>query len=339
METPFRAFVVKKTGDAFTAGVQPLQLEDLPPGDVVIRVAYSDVNYKDGLACIPNGQIVRTYPFVPGVDLAGTVETSADARFAPGQAVIVTSYGLGVSHFGGFSELARVPGDWVVPLPEGLTPRGAMALGTAGFTAGLALHHLEALGVTPARGPVLVTGATGGVGSVAILLLARRGYTVAASTGKTSAHDYLRGLGASEIIPREDLTTPSTRTLEKERWAGAIDAVGGATLAAVLRSTRYGGSVAACGLTGGGTLPTTVFPFILRAVNLLGIDSVQCPMPLRQQIWQRLAQDLPAADLERIITRAVGLSELPEVTAAILQGAIQGRVLVMPGKAGESIRA
>jgi acrylyl-CoA reductase (NADPH) len=330
MESSFRAFVVNKTGDAFTAGVQTLQPDALPPGDVVVRVAYSDVNYKDGLACIPDGQIVRTYPFVPGIDLAGTVETSADARFAPGQEVIVTSYGLGVTHFGGFSEVARVPGDWVVPLPEGLTVRGAMTLGTAGFTAALALHQLEAMGVTPERGPVLVTGATGGVGSVAIMLLARRGYTVAASTGKSASHDYLRGLGASETLARDELAVPSSRTLEKERWAGAIDAVGGETLAAVLRTTRYGGSVAACGLTGGGTVPTTVFPFILRAVNLLGIDSVQCPMPLRQQIWQRLAQDLPAADLERIITRTVGLSELPEVTAAILQGTIQGRVLVAP---------
>lgn len=330
MESSFRAFVVNKTGDAFTASVQAMQMADLPPGDVVIRVAYSDVNYKDGLACIPNGQIVRTYPFVPGIDLAGTVESSDDARFAPGQEVIVTSYGLGVTHFGGYSELARVPGDWVVPLPEGMTLRDAMALGTAGFTAALALHRLEALGLMPDRGLVLVTGATGGVGSVAILLLARRGYTVAASTGKMSSYDYLRGLGASEIISREELASPSSRTLEKERWAGAIDAVGGETLAAVLRAVRYGGSVAACGLTGGGALPTTVFPFILRAVNLLGIDSVQCPMPLRQQIWQRLALDLPAADLERIISRTVGLSELPEVTAAILQGSIQGRVLVAP---------
>jgi acrylyl-CoA reductase (NADPH) len=330
MDSPFRAFVVNKTEAEFTAGVRELQVADLPAGEVLIRVAYSDVNYKDGLACIPNGQIVRSYPFVPGIDLAGAVEESTDARFKPGDGVLATSYGLGVSHFGGFSQFARVPAEWIVPLPVGLTAREAMALGTAGFTAALALHQLEAHGLTPSDGPVLVTGATGGVGSVAVALLAQRGYTVAASTGKAAAHDYLRSLGASEILDRETLATESGKPLEKERWAGAIDSVGGATLAAVLRATRYGGAVATCGLTGGTPVPTTVFPFILRAVSLLGIDSVQCPMPLRQAIWQRLATDWKPTRLDAIISREVSLDDLPEVTAAILKGAVQGRVLVTP---------
>lgn len=324
----FRAFVVDKQADNFTAGVRELGAADLPAGEVLIRVAYSDVNYKDGLACIPNGQIVRAYPFVPGIDLAGTVVESTDARCKAGDGVLATSYGLGVSHYGGFSQFARVPAAWVVPLPAGMTARAAMALGTAGFTAALALHQLEAHGLTTDAGPVLVTGATGGVGSVAVALLARRGYTVAASTGKAEAHDYLRSLGATEILSRDETSAASAKPLEKERWAGTIDAVGGATLAYALRTTRYGGSVAACGVTGGGALPTTVYPFILRAVNLLGIDSVQCPMPLRAAIWQRLATDFTPADLNALVMREVGLAALPEVTAAILQGALRGRVLV-----------
>ncbi len=328
MSSSFRAFVVNKTENDFTASVRELSAADLPAGEVLIRVAYSDVNYKDGLACIPNGQIVRNYPFVPGIDLAGTVEESADARFTPGDGVLVTGYGLGVSHFGGFSQFARVPAEWVVPLPPGLTAREAMALGTAGFTAALALHQLQAHGVMPERGPVLVTGATGGVGSIAVALLAQLGYSVAASTGKRGEHDYLRSLGAGEIIDREMLAAESSKPLEKEHWAGAIDAVGGTTLANVLRATRYGGSVAAVGLTGGGALPTTVYPFILRAVNLLGIDSVQCPMPLRRTIWQRLATDWKPARLDAVIAREVGLDALPDVTREILNGAVRGRVLV-----------
>lgn len=326
----FPALVVEKIDPNFVAEVRQLQLADLPPGEVLVRVAYSGVNYKDGLACTPNGQIVRSYPFVPGIDLAGTVVESSDARFRAGDAVLATSYGLGVSHFGGFSAYARVPAAWVVPLPAGLTLRAAMALGTAGFTAALALHQLERNGAGPDQGPILVTGATGGVGSVAILLLAQRGYSVTASTGKAAAHDYLRGLGASDILSREEVAVESTRPLDKERWAGAIDAVGGLTLATTLRATRYGGTVAACGVTGGGILPTTVYPFILRGVNLLGIDSVQCPMPLRQSLWARLATDLTPARLEAIVAREVRLADLPTVTAEILRGAIQGRVLVVP---------
>ena len=329
-DTAFSAFVVDKSATGFMAEVRELHLADLPAGEVLVRVAYSGMNYKDGLACTPNGQIVRNYPFVPGIDLAGTVVESSDATYQAGDEVIVTSYGLGVSHFGGFSAFARVPASWVVPLPAGLTLREAMTFGTAGFTAALAVQQLERNGATPGQGSILVTGATGGVGSVAIMLLAKRGYTVAASTGKASAHDYLRGLGASEILSRADVAVESTKPLEKERWAGAIDAVGGTTLATTLRTTRYGGSVAACGLTGGGTVGTSVYPFILRGVNLLGIDSAQCPMPVRRALWARLASDLKPANLDAIITREAHLVDLPEIAAAILQGNIQGRVLVLP---------
>jgi putative YhdH/YhfP family quinone oxidoreductase len=328
METTFPAFVVDKPESGFTAGIRTLALTDLPAGEVVVRVAYSGVNYKDALALQPEGQVVRRYPMVPGIDLAGEVAESSDPRFAVGASVIVTSYGLGATHFGGFSTYARVPAAWVVPLPEGLTVREAMALGTAGFTAALALHQLERNGVAPEQGTVLVTGATGGVGSFAIQMLARRGYAIAASTGKADAHDYLRGLGASEILSRDEIVPQQPRPLEKERWAGAIDAVGGASLAAILRATRQEGSVAACGLTGGAALNLTVHPFILRGVNLLGIDSALCPMPLRQQIWSRLATDLKPAALATIITREVTLAELPEVATALMQGAVRGRVLV-----------
>ncbi len=330
METTYRAFVVNKTDTEFSAGVRSRAMADLPPGAVTVRVAYSGMNYKDGLACQPNGQVARRYPLVPGIDLAGTVETSEDPRFTAGMAVLATSYGLGVAHDGGFSQYARVPAEWVVPVPVGLTVREAMALGTAGFTAALALHRLEVNGVAPGQGAILVTGASGGVGSIAIALLARRGYAVAASTGKPGSHEYLRGLGATEIVPREELAAENARPLEKERWAGAIDAVGGVTLANVLRATRYGGAVAACGLAGGATLPTSVHPFILRGVSLLGIDSVQCPMPLREMLWQRLATDLKLANLDTIVTRTAGLDDVAAIAATILRGEIQGRVLIDP---------
>lgn len=328
MPSSFRAFVVNKTDQTFEAGVKELTMTDLPAGEVLIRVAYSGVNYKDGLASIPNGQIVRTYPFVPGIDLAGTVEESSDGRFKAGDEVIVTSYALGVSHYGGFSQYARVPADWVVPMPAGLDARQAMIIGTAGFTAALAIHKLELNGLKPANGTVLVTGASGGVGSVAISMLTNLGYTVAASTGKDSEHDYLRELGATEIISRVETSAESPRPLEKERWAGAVDSVGGTTLAYLLRTTKYLGSVACCGLTGGSAVNTAVFPFILRAVNLLGIDSVACPMDLRLTLWQRIASDLKPRNLEGIVAREASLDELGEVTGAILKGTIRGRVLV-----------
>jgi putative YhdH/YhfP family quinone oxidoreductase len=291
-------------------------------------VAYSSVNYKDGLACIPNGNIVRSYPFVPGIDLSGTVEESNDSRFKAGNEVIVTSYNLGVSHYGGFSEYARVPASWVVSLPTGLSLKEAMAIGTAGFTAALSIHQLELNGLKPGNGPLLVTGASGGVGSTAIAMLANLGYEIAASTGKSDEHAFLQSLGASQILSREEVSAESSRPLEKERWSGVIDSVGGSTLANAIRTTKYGGSVAACGLTGGNAVNTTVFPFILRGVNLLGIESVNCPMPLRQQLWQRIATDLKPKGLLESIGREASLEELPEVTAAILAGKVRGRTII-----------
>ncbi len=314
MSATFRAFVVNKTAEQFTAQVQTLTRDDLPPGEVLIHVAYSSVNYKDALACTPDGKVVRSYPFVPGIDLAGVVVESSDERFHAGDEVIATSYDLGVSHYGGFSEYARVRANWVVPLPQGLTLKEAMALGTAGFEAALAVHQLEKNGLTPERGPVLVTGATGGVGSIAVNILARLGHTVAASTGKQTEHAYLKELGASTIL-----------------WAGSVDSVGGATLAYLIRTTKYGGSIAACGLTGGTTVNTTVFPFLLRGVNLLGIDSVFCPMGLRRELWQRLASDLKPTKLDSI-SREVTLDELPQVTASLLSGGVRGRTIVRLGE-------
>jgi putative YhdH/YhfP family quinone oxidoreductase len=327
MSTPFRTFVVNKTDDGFTAQVQQLTHDDLPSGEVLIRVAYSSVNYKDALACTPDGRIVRSYPFVPGIDLSGVVVASSDPRFSEGDKVIVTSYDLGVSHYGGFSEYARVKADWIVPLPDGLTLKEAMAFGTAGFEAALAFDKLEKMGVTPERGPVLVTGATGGVGSIALGILAKRGYTVAASTGKSSEHAYLKQLGASNILSREEVAAESNRPLEKELWAGSIDSVGGTTLAYLIRTTKYGGSVAACGLAGGTALHTTVFPLILRSVNVLGIDSVLCPMDVRRELWQRMATDLKPSTLARLMNE-VTLDELPQVTASLLKGGVRGRTIV-----------
>ncbi len=331
MSATFRAFVVNKTAEQFTAQVQTLTQDDLPPGEVLIHVAYSSVNYKDALACTPDGKVVRSYPFVPGIDLAGVVVESSDERFHVGDEVIATSYDLGVSHYGGFSEYARVRANWVVPLPQGLTLKEAMALGTAGFEAALAVHQLEKNGLTPERGPVLVTGATGGVGSIAVNILARLGHTVAASTGKQTEHAYLKELGASTILSREEVSAESNRPLEKELWAGSVDSVGGATLAYLIRTTKYGGSIAACGLTGGTTVNTTVFPFLLRGVNLLGIDSVFCPMGLRRELWQRLASDLKPTKLDSI-SREVTLDELPQVTAALLKGGVKGRTVVRLGE-------
>lgn len=328
MPENFRAFVVNKTEDNFTAQLQELGLDDLPAGEVLVKVAYSSVNYKDGLATIPNGNIVRKYPFVPGIDLSGTVAQSSDSRFKEGDEVIVTSYDLGVSHFGGFSEYARVKADWVVPLPKSLSLKEAMAYGTAGFTAALALHQMELNGLNPQKGPVLVTGATGGVGSIAIGMFSKVGYQVAASTGKQSEHDYLREQGATEILSREEVSTESNRPMEKERWAGSVDSVGGATLAYLVRTTKYGGSVASCGLTGGTQLNTTVFPFILRGVNLLGIDSVACPMGLRRHLWERMADEIKPSNLLTSIGYEVPLEGLSEITAKILKGGIRGRAIV-----------
>jgi putative YhdH/YhfP family quinone oxidoreductase len=328
MSTAFRAFVVNKTQEGFTSGFKELTLADLPQGEVLIKVAYSSVNYKDGLASIPEGRIVRNYPFVPGIDLAGIVAESSDSRFKTGAEVLATSYELGVSHYGGYSEYARIKADWVVPLPDGLTLKEAMALGTAGFTAALAIHQLEKNGLKPQNGPVLVTGATGGVGSIGINILSALGYTVAASTGKSSEHDYLKELGASETLSREETSAESNRPLEKERWAGSLDSVGGSTLAYLIRTTKYGGSIAAFGNTGGPNLNITVFPFILRAINLLGIESVNCPMELRSYLWQRLASNYKPRHLLDMIGHEVPLEELPQALGTILKGGARGHTII-----------
>ncbi|MEH7886534.1 acryloyl-CoA reductase [Bacillus sp. JJ1609] len=324
----FKAFIVNKTDEDFSAQVRMISLEDFPAGDVVIKVAYSSVNYKDGLASIPNGKIVRSYPFIPGIDLAGTVVSSNDSRFMEGDQVIATSYEIGVSHYGGYSEYARIPGDWIVPLPEGLSLREAMVYGTAGFTAALSVHRLEENGLTPDKGKVLVTGATGGVGSVAISMLSKRGYHVVASTGKESEHDYLRKIGAAEIIGRDEVAGEKIKPLDKQLWAAAVDPVGGKTLSAILSKLNYNGSVAVSGLTGGTDVAATVFPFILRGINLLGIDSVYCPMETRKLLWQRMATDLKPEGLLETIQNEVTLEELPNVLSAILKGENRGRTIV-----------
>jgi acrylyl-CoA reductase (NADPH) len=324
----FKAFMVNKTEDDFSALVKTIELEDLPAGEVIIKVAYSSVNYKDGLASIPNGKIVRSYPFIPGIDLAGTVVRSDDSRFKEGDEVIATSYEIGVSHYGGFSEYARIPGDWIVPLPEGLNLREAMVFGTAGFTAALSVHRLEENGLTPEKGKVLVTGATGGVGSVAVAMLAKRGYHVVASTGKEKEHDYLREIGAAEIISREELVGEKVKPLDKQLWAAAVDPVGGKTLSAILSKLDYNGSAAVSGLTGGTDVATTVFPFILRGINLLGIDSVYCPMETRKILWQRMGTDLKPEGLIETIQNEVTLEELPGVLSSILKGENRGRTIV-----------
>ncbi|WP_201755350.1 acrylyl-CoA reductase family protein [Paenibacillus glycinis] len=326
----FRALVVDKQSDAFDVGIRELRMEDLPEGDVTIRVAYSSINYKDGMAATPGGRVVRAYPIVPGIDLAGTVVASSNARWREGDEIIATGYELGTARFGGYSEYARVPGDWLVARPPGLTLREAMIAGTAGFTAALSMQRLEANGLKNAAGPVLVLGATGGVGSHAVAMLARAGYEVTASTGKASEHDYLRGLGARHIIGREALMPPEgdRKPLRSEQWAAAIDPVGGASLPYVLSTVRYGGSVALSGLTGGGEFPATVYPFILRGVNLLGIDSVSCPAHLRALLWSRIGGEWKPERLEDMVAGEVALDELPEALPAILKGGVRGRTIV-----------
>jgi acrylyl-CoA reductase (NADPH) len=325
---PFKALVVNKTESNFTVKVQDLTINDLPKGDVLIKVSYSSVNYKDGLASNPEGKIVRSYPFIPGIDLAGVVVSSKDSRFKEGDEVIATSYEIGVSHFGGYSEYARLPADWVVPLPEGLSLKEAMIYGTAGFTAALSVQRLEDNGLTPDKGKVLVTGATGGVGSIAVSILAKRGYHVVASTGKQLEHDYLFAIGAREILSREDVLGEKIRVIDKQIWAAAVDPVGGKMLASILSKITYHGSVALSGLTGGGEVPTTVFPFILRGINLLGIDSVYCPMETRIALWTRMATDFKPENLLKTMNTVVSLVELPEYLSSILKGEARGRTIV-----------
>ncbi len=324
----FKALVVNKDDEGKTsAAVQQISLDDLPQGDVVVAVDFSTVNYKDGLCIGPGGGLVRNYPHVPGIDLAGTVETSNDPRYQPGDKVVLTGWRVGEVHWGGYAQKARVKGDWLVPLPAGLTTRQAMAVGTAGFTAMLAVMALEDHGLTPGSGPVLVTGAAGGVGSVATAILAKLGHEVAAVTGRPEAADYLTSLGATQIVARDEINETTKRPLEAETWAGCVDAVGGPMLARALGQMKYGASVAALGLAGGANLPATVIPFLLRGVNLLGIDSVMQPYDNRVRAWERIAADLPMDKLEAMIHPAT-LSDLPKLGADILKGQVQGRVVV-----------
>jgi acrylyl-CoA reductase (NADPH) len=327
----FRAFVAERAGDEVRREVRELTFDDLPDGEVTVRVQWSSVNYKDALATRADGKVARISPLVPGVDLAGTVVGSADPQVRAGQEVIVHAHDLGVAHHGGFAEYARVPASWVVPLPPGLSTREAMAIGTAGFTAALSVHCLEQHGLAPDDGPVLVTGATGGVGSTAVGMLAKRGYHVVASTGKAAAADWLTGLGAAEVLDRAETSASSRRVLESERWAGAVDCVGGATLAYVLRTLRYGAAVAASGNTGGAALETTVFPFILRAVALLGVDSVRTPRPLRMATWRRLAGDLRPVGIDDALVSEVDLDGLAAALDTIARGGVRGRCVVRLG--------
>lgn len=330
MET-FRALVAESSGEEQPKlAIGSLTTADLPEGEVTVRVAYSSVNYKDGMVGIL-GRMVKSYPHIPGIDLSGTVTESTDPRYRPGDEVIVTSYGLGVAHHGGYSELARVPASWVVPLPTGLTLREAMILGTAGFTAALSVQRLEDNGLTPDKGPVVVAGASGGVGSVAVNILAKRGYEVTASTGRLGEEAYLRGLGAVHVIHRDELTEQQSKPIRRPLWAAAVDPVGGKTLSYLLSTLQYGGSVATSGLTGGIEVETFVYPFILRGVNWLGIDSVECPMELRRRVWERLAADLKPTMLSNAIVNEIQLEQVPGELARILQGQVRGRTIVKLG--------
>lgn len=325
----FRALLLEKSAEGLaTASVRQIDDNALPAGDVTVAVEYSTVNYKDGLCLSPTGGgLVRVWPHVAGIDFAGTVEASDDARYKPGDKVVLTGWRVGEVHWGGYAEKARLRADWLVPLPQGLTTRQAMAIGTAGFTAMLAVQALEDHGLTPDKGEVLVTGAAGGVGSVATTLLAALGYRVAAVTGRPETESYLRDLGAARLIPRADLAETVKRPLETETWAGAVDSVGGAMLARILGQLQQGASAAAVGLAGGSSLPASVIPFLLRGVNLLGIDSVLKPYPDRLRAWNRLATTLPLDKLEAMIVPAT-LADLPGLGAAILNGAVRGRVVV-----------
>lgn len=325
----FKAFVVDKGSDGkISQNLETLDDSRLPAeGDVTVRVEYSTVNYKDGLCLTGGGGLVRTYPHVPGIDFAGTVEASADPRYKPGDRVVLTGWRVGEAWWGGYAEKAKVKADWLVPLPAGLTTRQAMAVGTAGFTAMLAVMALEAHGLMPANGDVLVTGAAGGVGSVALAILAKLGYSAVAVTGRPEQEAYLKSLGASRIVPRAELAEAPTRPLDKEIWAGAIDNVAGPMLARLLTQMKYNASVAAVGLAGGPAYPGSVIPFLLRGVNILGIDSVMKPYAGRLEAWKRIATDLPLDRLEAMTSEA-GLADLPGLGAAILKGETRGRVVV-----------
>jgi acrylyl-CoA reductase (NADPH) len=323
----FRAFVVDRVGETVERGVRDFAAADLPPGEVEVRIRWSSVNYKDALASIASGKVARINPLIPGIDLAGTVIASEDGAVPVGSEVLAHGYDLGVARHGGFADYARVPAGWIVPLPGGLTAREAMAVGTAGFTAALSVARLEAHGLSPADGPVLVTGASGGVGRTATDILVERGYEVWAATGKSEVHDELRAMGVAGILSREDVTADSPRPLESERWAAAVDCVGAATLPYILRTLSWGGAVAASGNTSGASFETSVFPFILRGVALLGIDSAQVPIAERRQLWDRIADDLRPRGLGGALTE-VDLDGLEPALDAIWAGRARGRWLV-----------
>jgi len=325
----FKAIVVDKAESGQTVRLADFDERELMEGDVTVGVEYSTLNYKDGLALTGKAPVVRRFPMIAGIDFAGTVESSSHPGWKSGDKVILNGWGLGETHLGGYAQKARVKGDWLVRLPQSMSSRQAMSIGTAGYTAMLAVMALERAGVAPARGAVVVTGAAGGVGSVAIALLAKVGYTVIASTGRPAEAGYLKGLGATEVIERKELTGP-VRPLGKERWAGGIDAVGSTTLANVLSMTRYGGAVAACGLAGGMDLPTSVAPFILRGVSLIGIDSVMCPVAMRQQAWGRLETDFDHAKIA-VMTAEIGLGEVIDAGARVVAGEVRGRIVVKVG--------
>lgn len=324
----FRAFRVHKDESGFRTSIDQIVPGDLPAGEVLIEVHYSSVNYKDGLASLPDGKIVRRYPFIPGIDLAGKVLTSDDNRFKVGDSVICTGYELGVNHEGGYAEVARVPADWLVPLPQGLTVFEAMAIGTAGFTAALSVQRLLANGLTPDAGPVLVAGATGGVGSMAVSILAKLGFKVTAVTGKPALTDKLLGLGACQVLGREEAASGAKGALGKEQWAAVVDPVGGAFTGDLLKSISYGGSIAVSGMAAGGHFDSTVFPFILRGVNLLGIDSVFCPMTQRAVLWELLAGEWKPDTALKEWTTVYTLDELPEALSKIIDSKAIGRQVI-----------
>lgn len=325
----FTALVVDQRDGAQYSEIRTLTQADLPAGDVLVRVRYSSLNYKDGLAVTGTSKILRSLPMVPGIDLAGEVVESASPSYKPGDAVVLTGWGVGEKHWGGFTQLTRVRSEWLVPLPSGLSMLHSMAIGTAGFTAMLCVQALEDAGVRPSEREILVTGAAGGVGSVAVALLANAGFKVAASTGRPQEAEYLRSLGAQRIVDRAEISAPG-RPMETETWAGAIDTVGGDTLAGILRYTAYGGAVAACGLAGGIQLSTSVFPFILRSVKLIGVDSVMVPFAPRQAAWLRLARDLSPALIDSML-QVVPLTQVAELSKTILAGRVRGRIVVDVG--------
>ena len=326
MSDGFRALVVRETDGGTSSAIERLTEADLPEGDITVDIDYSSLNYKDGMALAGVGRIIRTFPMVPGIDLSGTVAASDSERYTPGDAVVLTGWAVGERHWGGYAQRQRVRSEWLVPRPAGMTSRTAMAIGTAGLTAMLCVLAIENAGIEPDHGPVVVSGAAGGVGSIAVALLSGLGYRVTAITGRPDAHEYLQSLGATAFLSRGEMSEPP-RPLESETWAAAIDTVGSTMLAKILAQTRYGGVVAACGLAGGFDLPTTVMPFILRGVRLQGVDSVMAPYEVRTAAWQRLADDLPAGTLD-VMTEVVPMSALIARAPDILDGQVRGRIVV-----------